>query len=680
MSEQTSRRYRDFVFNILAVVLCVFVLVVVNTTLLDDQPKLALFGMLGLTLVFLQHTLIKRKPNWFPGNIIDLILIVGTVAVFGYVFVQSEKLLSAFWVDGTLLGDRAGEEKPVDFVIASIGILLILEATRRSIGWTLPLLSLVFILYGFFGQSMPDWLFPHRGFTWQQISQKTFLQSGTMCVFGIALNVMFKYVFLFVLFGTLLEQTGATGYIIRFARRLFRRSSGGPAKVAVLSSGLMGSLSGSAVANTATTGTLTIPLMKSTGFTSEAAAGIEAAASSGGALMPPIMGAGAYMMLEIVPDVTILKIIQAALIPAILYYTALLLAVHFHSRRIGAAVDTHNETGDRESRSYSPYQGVVFFGSFVILIALLLYGFSPYLSVSISLVGMLILSMFSKQTRLDPAKMIRAMIQAARSGTALIVAASCVGIILGIVDLTGLGPALPAKVQLLAGDNGFLALLLLMFSTIILGMGLPSAVCYLLVALTVGSVLTTLNTPPLAAHLFIFYFGMMSMVTPPVALAAYAGAAIAKGDVIRSAFAAFRFALVGFALPFAFVYRPELLMLTAENEAANPLLVTAHVGITLIGICGLAAAMAGYAFAGIGTFVRIPLLVFSLALFFTRWDSVGFWIQMVAAVAVAALLIVNYLKSRNMPRTIGSGPDPDAGSGASAANEATPVTPPQTAE
>ena len=386
-------QYRGFVYNCLAIVLSTFVLIAVNYNLFDEQPNLALFGLFGLLLVFLGKPLgeprgiardatkdvddskpgfvsgifrgLSRLSDWFANTFrvplrgLDLLLIAATIVVFGYVFAQSESLLKMFWVDGTLLGSRAGNEKTLDFVIAGIGLVLVLEATRRSIGWTLPILCMLFVLYAIYGQSMPDWLFPHRGSSWQQIAQKTFLQSGG--VFGIALRVMFFYVFLFVLFGTLLEQTGATAYVIKFARRLFKNSSGGPAKVAVVSSGLMGSLSGSAVANTATTGTFTIPLMKSSGFDSESAAGIEAAASSGGALMPPTMGAGAYMMLEMVePAVTYVEIIKAALIPAILYYTALLMAVHFHSKRIGAAAE---KPQDEDASQMSIYQGFVFFGS-----------------------------------------------------------------------------------------------------------------------------------------------------------------------------------------------------------------------------------------------------------------------------------------------------------------------------
>ena len=667
MSQRLSQ-FRSYACNVLAVVLCLFVLAAVNRDAMgpyvpgwltrmipsNDQPKLALFGMLGMMLVFLSFPLCKRCKDNTALQVVDLILVALAVVTFGYIFVQSENLLKRFWIDGQMIGERAGIEKPFEFVIAAIGIGLILEATRRSIGLTLPLLCLAFVLYGFYGPSMPDWLFPHRGQTWQQLSQKGFLQSGTMCVFGIALNVMFKYVFLFVLFGTVLEQTGATQYVINFARRMFKNSSGGPAKVAVLSSGLMGSLSGSAVANTATTGTFTIPLMKSSGFDSETAAGIEAAASSGGALMPPIMGAGAYMMLEILgptdPDITYLKIVQAALIPAVLYYVALLLGVHFYAKRIGASeVTVFDENEDQGSLM----QGLVFFGSFVILITLLFQGLSPFLSVSLSLIGIVILSAFSTRTLLSPQKIFTAMVRAAKSGTSLIVAASCVGIILAVVDISGLGPALPAKVQILAGDNAFLALLLLMVSTIILGMGLPSAVCYLLVALTVSSVLNVLETPPLAAHLFIFYFGMMSMVTPPVALAAYAGAAIAQGNIMKSALAAFRFASVGFALPFAFVFKPELLMLTKENESAHWLMVVAVVAITLVAIVGLAASIAGFAFNHLRAPSRLVMLVLSLAIFFTRLNGVELLIQLIAAVLVAGILILNFrARASGIPETV----------------------------
>ncbi|MCH2182866.1 MAG: TRAP transporter fused permease subunit [Mariniblastus sp.] len=634
---ETGKRWT---FDTIAAILSVFVLAAVNFNLFDSQPNLALFGMLGLVLVILNRPLIKRWGQTGVVRCVDLLLIVATIVSFGFVFVQSEPKLSGFWIDGVVLGDRAGNETNLDYVIALIGLLLVLETTRRAIGWTLPILSILFIVYAMYGPSMPDWLFPHAGLSWERIVQKSFLQTGG--VFGIALRVMFMYVFLFVLFGTLLEQTGATQYVINVTRRLFRNSTGGPAKVAVLSSGLMGSLSGSAVANTATTGTFTIPLMKSSGFKPVMAAGIEAAASSGGALMPPIMGAGAYMMLEMVePTVSYVEVIQAALIPAILYYVALLLTVHFHAKRIGAAAQPEELGGD--GSTFHVYQGCLFFSSFLILIVMLVYGYTPFRAVSVSLVGILLLSLLSQHTRLTPAKIWVAMSRAGKSGMTLIAAACCVGIILAIVDQTGIGATLPEKVQALANDSSLVALFLLMVSTIILGMGLPSAVCYLLMAILLGSVLSHLQTAPLAAHLFIFYFGMMSMVTPPVALAAYAAAAIAKADVMRSALAAFRFSLVGFALPYAFVLRPELVMLTADNEPASVLSVMINVLITLVGIVGLAAGIAGYAFKRISLAWQIPLLASSLVLFFLRLHGWQLTVQIVAIGFILLVMIVNLL-------------------------------------
>ncbi|MCB1036331.1 MAG: TRAP transporter fused permease subunit, partial [Acidobacteria bacterium] len=385
---------------------------------------------------------------------------------------------------------------------------------------------------------------------------QTFLHSQG--VFGVALQVMFTYVFLFVLFGVLLEVTGATGFILGLARRLFRKSPGGAAKVAVLSSGLMGSLSGSAVANTATTGTFTIPMMKSGGMKPHVAGGIEAAASSGGALVPPVMGAGAYMMLELVqPPVTYLEILRAALIPAVLYYLSLFLIVHFKARRLGAAASM----GEAGAMPVRPWPGVVFLGSFVTLITLLLRGYSPFRAATVAAAAVILLSSLRPETRLALRAFFRALAKAARDMVPLIAAAACVGVILGVVTLTGVGGRLPSTLLPLAEQNLLLALVAIMVSSIVLGMGLPSAVCYLLMATLVGPVLAHLGVAPLAAHLFIFYFGMMSMVTPPVALAAYTAASIAGSNIWKTSVAAFSFALVGFTLPFMFVYRPELLLL-----------------------------------------------------------------------------------------------------------------------
>ena len=644
------QRIRGILFQILAALLSLFILVEVNFPRLLPQSQLALFGMLGTILVFLKYPIDRRLEGKGLFRALDFIFVIATVVSFGYILVQTEPVFDRFWIDGQPLGQRAGAERIGDYLIGFVGILLVLEATRRAIGLALPLLSLAFLLYAGFRSSMPIWLFPHKDQPLERLISHTFLQSQG--VFGIALSVMFKYVFLFVLLGTLLEKTGATGYVIGFARHLFRSSTGGAAKIAVLSSGMMGSLSGSAVANTATTGTFTIPLMKSVGFKPEVAGGVEAAASSGGALVPPIMGAGAYMMLEIVqPSVTYLEIIKAALIPAVLYYTALLLIVHFYAGRANASAEVTEMSGAKadatklhtaERRHAAPVKGFIFFTAFASLLLFLIIGYTPFRSVSLSLLLTIILSAFNKKTRVNFKGVLSAMEKAAHGGVSLVAAASCVGLILGVVTLTDIGTNMAGVLLPLAEDNLILALMLLMVSTIILGMGLPSSVCYLLMATLVGPVLRDLGLVPLAAHLFIFYFGMMSMVTPPVALAAYTAAAIAGAGIMQTAFAAFRFALVGFALPYAFVLRPELLLLAPDGGTASFFAITGNVLITAFGIAPLAASVSGYWFTQLELWKRAILFGAAVIFFFTSSGGAQIWFQALAFIVVVAIGIVSW--------------------------------------
>ena len=621
----------SWLFRVLATLLSLFVLAEVNYPRLTPQAQLAVFAMLGLSFIFLKHPIRTHAAGGKSLRPLDFLFVAAVFLCFGYVLVQTEPVFRDYWLGGLSLGNRAGLEQPLDWKVGLIGLFLVLEATRRVIGPTLPLLSLAFLAYAAFGHAMPDWFFPHRGYGWERIVSQAFLHSQG--VFGIALKVMFTYVFLFVLFGTTLDGTGATGYVLDAARRFFRKRAGGAAKVAVVSSGMMGSLSGSAVANTATTGTFTIPMMRSAGFRPAVAGGIEAAASSGGALVPPIMGAGAYMMLEMVePAVTYLEIIKAALIPAVLYYIALLLTVHFYARRLGVSAPEEKKPLNRPSG----VQGLIFLVAFVSLILLIVLGYTPFRAVSIALVCVLFAAAFSPSTRLGLRALLRAVESAAQGGAPLIAAASCVGIIVGVVTLTGIGTKLPGAILPLAQDNLILALILLMVSTIILGMGLPSAVCYLLMATLVGPVLGGLGTTPLAAHLFIFYFGMMSMVTPPVALAAYTAAAIAKADIMRTGFAAFRFALVGFALPYAFVLHPELLLVSPDLPST-----LINVLIVFLGIFPLAASISGYGFAPLNAWQRAALLVAALVLFLTPSGSMRVWVQGSALLATGIIAFLN---------------------------------------
>ena len=723
-----EQKLKDNIFLAVSVLLCLFILAEVNYPQLAPQTELALFAMFGLMVVFLNYPMHQRFADRRAFQLLDVVLIGCVIVCFGYVVIQTEPVFQKFWLDGRPLGERAGAELQLDYIIGGFGLVLILEATRRSIGMTLPLLSLAFLLYASFGQFMPDWLFPHRGYSLQRIISQTFLHSQG--AFGIALRVMFTYVFLFVLFGTFLERTGATGYVLNLASRVFGSSVGAPAKIAVLSSGMMGSLSGSAVANTATTGTFTIPLMKRAGFQPAVAGGIEAAASSGGALVPPIMGAAAYMMLEIVePPVTYLEIIKAALLPAILYYTGMLCMVHFSANLVSGKLakekpanlvsgklakekpanlasgklakekpanlvsgklakekpakgnthtpsavhssdEIHGDEQDVDGRKIVAVEGGIFLAAFVTLIGFLLMGATAFRAVSWSLLVVVVVSLLNffgrrvgksdstVETRIGGTDLLKGIDflmspckRAAQSGVSLIAAAACVGIILGVVTLTGIGGKLPSTLLPLAATNLMLALFFLMISTIILGMGLPSSVCYLLMAILVGPVLLDLGVVPLAAHFFIFYFGMMSMVTPPVALAAYAASAIAGSGVMTTGFAAFRFALVGFALPYAFVLRPALLWLSADGGTPEIWTVLGNFSLTLVGTVILAAAIAGYLFNRLSLSTRGPLFIAAFILFFVPTAMQFVWIHGIVVVASGTIFYYNWQKKEALHET-----------------------------
>ncbi len=632
-----------FVTGKLGMALVLFTLLEVNYPRLRPQSQLVIFTACGLILCFLNRPFLGTKTTGRPlaARIVDGLLIAATLGVSSYLVTQSQPLFRSWWARGQELGNRAGGETSLDLAVGLLGLILVLEGARRAVGWTLPLLATVFVLYARLGPHLPGWLLPHRGYDFDRIAAQTFLHGQG--VFGIALSVMFSYVFLFVVFGAILEVTGATGFILKLAQRLLRRSTGGPAKVAVLASGLMGSLSGSAVANTATTGTFTIPLMRASGFRAHIAAGIEAAASSGGALMPPVMGAGAYMMLELVePQVTYVAIMRAALIPALLYYLSLFLVVHFQARQseatstAGGNNTAHNRAhgertgsppddppddlpdGKSESDTATPFSGLIFGLSLLTLIVLLVAHYSPFRAVSVALAVAVGLGFFAPRQPLNWRRLAAALSKAANDSIALICAAACVGILLGVVTLTGIGTQLPALVLPLAQDSLFLALLLIMGSTVILGMGLPSAVCYLLVATLIGPALSQLGVIPLAAHLFVFYFGLMSMVTPPVALAAYAAASIAGTSVLRTAVSAFRFALLGFVLPFLFIYRPALLALAPDGDAATStaglLRVATITAVTALAIVPLAAAVVGHLSTPLRHGTRLALILAGLLL------------------------------------------------------------------
>lgn len=638
MSEPVPRKpsgVRGAVVAILTLLLTAFVLIEVNRPALTPQAQLAAFALCGLPLCFL----IRMKPGdpwWRRG--IDLLGLLSAVASCAYVLYWSG-------FGPTTLGDRAGGETGLDITLGLLGLFGVLAATARVIGPALPILAGLFLLYAAVGPHLPELLFPHRGYSLARIASQGFLQSQG--VFGIAMKVMFAYVFLFVVFGAMLQATGAIRFITTSARRLFLGTVGGAAKVSVVANAMMGSLSGSAVADAATTGTVTIPLMRSTGFTARAAAGITAAASSGAALVPPVMGAAAYMMLELVdPPVSYLQVVQAAILPALLYYVALIAMVHLHARRHLAATA---ESELEEPAEKVPVQaGVVFGVGLVSLVVALIAGRTVFRAVSVALLIVVLASLWHRSTRPDLRKLLDALSRIAQGAAPLVAAAGAVGIILGMVTLTGLGTRFPAAVLSVAGEGLLPALLLIMVGSVVLGMGLPSAVCYLLMAILIGPVIGQLGVPPLSVHFFIFYFGMMSMVTPPVALAAYTTAGIANTPIIPAALTAFRYALAGFALPYFFVFRPELLLILDTGRGVPGAIVAVLLGSAVVLL--LSAGIVGWLFGPLTAPVRAAALTAAgLLLWPPPADGLFALPNFLGIAALAALLFFAYLRTRHSP-------------------------------
>ncbi len=639
MSESVPREpsgVRGAAVAILTLLLTAFVLVEVNRPALTPQAQLAAFALFGLPLAFL----IRMKPGdpwWRRG--LDLLGLLSAVGSCAYVLYWSG-------FGPSTLGDRAGGETGLDIALGLLGLFGVLAATARVIGPALPILAGLFLLYAAIGPHLPELLFPHRGYSLARIASQGFLQSQG--VFGIAMKVMFAYVFLFVVFGAMLQATGAIRFITTSARRLFLGTVGGAAKVSVVANAMMGSLSGSAVADAATTGTVTIPLMRSTGFTARAAAGITAAASSGAALVPPVMGAAAYMMLELVdPPVSYLQVVQAAILPALLYYVALIAMVHLHARRHLATPAA--ESGVEEQGEKVPVQaGVVFGVGLVSLVVALIAGRTVFRAVSVALLIVVVASLWHRSTRPDLRKLLDSLGRIAQGAAPLVAAAGAVGIILGMVTLTGLGTRFPAAVLSVAGEGLLPALLLIMVGSIVLGMGLPSAVCYLLMAILIGPVIGQLGVPPLSVHFFIFYFGMMSMVTPPVALAAYTTAGIANTPIIPAALTAFRYALAGFALPYFFVFRPELLLILDGSRGVPGAIVAVMLGSAVVLL--LSAGIAGWLFGPLTAPVRAGALTAAgLLLWPPAADELFALANFLGIAASAALLLFAYLGTRRSP-------------------------------
>ena len=485
-------------------------------------------------------------------------------------------------VNFNAINDRYGAITPYEIIFGTMLVIILFDACRRTIGWPIVILAGIFIFYGLFGAHLPDPI-AHRGYSLKRVASQVYLGGGG--IFGTPLGVSATFVTGVVVLGALLEKTGAGQVLMDFATALTGRMRGGPAKAAVVGSSLMGMISGTAVANVLTTGPISIPLMRKSGYRKEVAGAIEAVSSTGGQLMPPVMGAAAFIMAEFT-ETSYLTIAKAAFLPAVIFYAVLLAMVHFEAakRKIPILLDESSVTN----------WGVILRNSYLLIplpvfISMLLNGYSIMLSSFWAIAASAGVSYLDRATALTPRRIIDTCVSASNAVIPVALACGVAGIIIGIITLTGVGLKFSTLVVMLSGGSLPLALVLTMITCLILGMGLPTAAAYLLVATLVAPALVNLGVSLLAAHLFVLYSAMLSSITPPVALAAYAAASISNGNPLKIAVLACKFGMAAFAVPYFFVYDPAILGIDVTWFQMAISFVSAILG----GICA-SAAMLGY--------------------------------------------------------------------------------------
>ncbi|ADY13439.1 TRAP transporter permease [Sphaerochaeta globosa] len=544
-----------------------------------------------LFMTFFLYPFSKKSPRktipWY-----DILFALLAVSVAVYV-----------WVDYINFINRMGSPNTMDVVMGTILIVLVLEASRRISGWPLVILSLIFLLYGLVGRNLPGILM-HRGYTWRALVNHIFI--NTEGIYGTSVDVAASYIFLFIMFGTVMNKCGMGRFFNDLALAFAGSSKGGPAKVAVIASGFLGSINGSAVANVVTTGTFTIPLMKKTGYSKEFAGAVESSASVGGQLLPPIMGAAAFIMAEML-GVKYGVIVISATIPALLYYLGILVQVQLRASKKnlqGIPKEDLPKVGEvmRER------------GHLLIPIAFLLYmllfsGATVIFSAFWAIVATIVVSMTRKSTRMTFTQILDAFSEGTRAVVSVAVACAVVGIIIGVVSLTGFGLNMANAIIQLGQSNLMLTLILTMVTCMILGMGLPSIPAYLITATMAAPALVKLGIPPIAAHMFVFYFAMFANITPPVALASFAAAGLSGGDPMKTGLQSVKLSLAGFIVPYMFIYNTALLLIDTTPLVAIRVSITAIIGVCMIGM-----ATEGYLFTTMNTLLRILAFVGSLLL------------------------------------------------------------------
>lgn len=572
----------------LAISFSVFQLYTAIFGVLDAQLQRAVHLGFGLTLVYLLYPM---RESWAGRGLhpVDAILAVMGAAAPAYILIEYNQLVM-----------RSGITTPVDFAVGLVGVLLVIEATRRVVGIPMLCVVLLFLVYAFAGSYMPG-LLAHRGLTPQQLVGHLFFT--TEGIFGIPLGVSSTFIFLFILFGAYLESTGLGKFFIDLANAIAGWASGGPAKVSVISSGLMGTVSGSSVANVAGTGSFTIPMMKKLGYDKEFAGAVEAASSTGGQLMPPVMGAAAFLMAEFV-GIPYIEIVKAAVIPAILYFSGVWLGVHFEAKRKKLRGIPRDEL-PKVSTLFKERGHLAI--PLVVIVYLLVSGYTPMRAALMAIILSIVVSALRKSTRMKPIEVINGLERGAKSILGVLVACASAGIIIGVVTKTGAGLKLASALLSFAGGMMLPTMFFTMITALLLGMGVPTTANYVITSTIAAPALIQMNIPVLAAHMFVFYFGIIADVTPPVALAAYAGAAISGGNALRTGVNASKLAIAAFIIPYVFVMSPVLLMIDA-----TPLHLAYSLLTAIVGMVALSSSLIGYLIAEMRLFERVFLFAAGL--------------------------------------------------------------------
>lgn len=622
-------------FSLLAVAYALFHLYVTFNplpTLLQRNVHL----MFGLALVFLLYPTYKKQSRT-KVPFYDWIL-------FGLSIVSCIYLFSVY---DEIVTTRGGIANTTDIIMAILTVMLVFEAARRVTGWVLPILATIFLIYPFFSdQAWLPRLLMTRPFDLSDIFGQ--LYTKTEGLFSTAIGASVQFIFLFILFGAFLAKSGMGQFFNDLAMALAGHRQGGPAKVAVISSAFMGSINGSAVGNVVSTGAFTIPLMKRIGYDKNFAGAVEASSSIGGQILPPVMGASAFIMAE-TTGIPYATIALAALIPALLFFLSSLMQVHYRAGRENLRGLPKADLPEVKRVLKNGWHLLI---PLVVLIFMLFSGMPVPYAAFYTIVITIIVSWFRKHTRMYVKDIIQALETGTRQALSTIVACGVVGVVIGVVNLTGFGSTLTAAITSLGAGSLMLTLILTMLASIVLGLGLPSIPAYIITATMTAPALAEFGVPVLIAHLFVFYFGIFANITPPVALASFAASGLSGGDPMKTSLFSLRLSLAGFIVPFVFVYEPAMLLINPDGLPTNatefPLASLADILIVAvsssIAVIAISAAVEGYIKTNMNIITRIVLGIGAILLVVPEIVT-----DMIGYALIIGIYVLNYIQGRKEP-------------------------------